>query len=71
MKPRKPSDDEDVRVRIHYGNTASVTGLLASSGPGDKPLPKQRFSSLWVKVDGSWKHANYQTTPVSQNPAGQ
>ena len=64
-RPRKPATEEDVRVRIYNGDTAIVTGLQVLYGPDDAPLPKRRFSSVWVKVDGGWKHANYQATLVN------
>ena len=56
---RKPSTDEELRVRIYNGDTAIVTGLRVMYRPDGTPSPKLRFSSVWVKRDGAWKHASY------------
>jgi ketosteroid isomerase-like protein len=48
----QPNVDEEIR---HYGDVALITGLSGAANV--------RFTTLWVKQDGSWKvvHLHYST----------
>ena len=61
---------EELRGRTYNGDTAIVTGLQVMCADGDKPLPKRRVGSVWVKVERAWKHADYQVTLVSDGFGG-
>jgi hypothetical protein len=62
---RKPSEQQDVRVRIYHENVAIITGLQTMYAPDGRALPRRRFTSVWVKNNGEWRHASYQATLIA------
>lgn len=65
-RPGPRPREEDVQIRIYGDDTAVVTGLQTwMDGPN-----KRRFTSVWIKSDGAWRHASFQATIVREPPAG-
>jgi uncharacterized protein (TIGR02246 family) len=55
----------DMNVRV-YGNTAIVNGQATVSLVRDgKPVSGDyRYTRVWVKQDGGWKIASFESTPI-------
>ncbi len=60
-------DERDVKVRV-YGDTAIVSALASVKLTVDgKPIRgDHRATFVWVKQEGNWKEASFQTTRVAQ-----
>jgi ketosteroid isomerase-like protein len=68
-QPRKANEFREVKTRV-YGNTAIAVGTIQMFGSQGQPLPLRRFTSVWIKQDGQWKHASFQATEIaSPTPA--
>src|SRR5438445_10843941 len=57
----------DLQVRV-YGDTAVVTGRSTQKGKayGQDAAGQYRFTRVYVKRDGSWKSAAFQSTRVAE-----
>jgi hypothetical protein len=64
----RPTQREDVRVRVFDGNTAVITGIATMFRGDGSARPKGRFTSVWVKNNGQWRHASFQLTSITDQP---
>ena len=63
----QPESHRRMRISAFAFTTATLPSspaLTSFIGPTARRFPSVGFTSVWVKIDGAWKHANYQATPV-------